>query len=182
MRLTRRSFAAILLLPATARAEDGPPWQSVRTGAAAVIMRHAIAPGGGDPPGFRREECATQRNLSEEGRAQARRIGVLLRGNGVIAATVRTSAWCRARETATLLGLGPATHEPALDSFFGDRGEGPARTEALRALLAAWRGGPLVMVTHQVNITALTTVFPASGEMVIVRTGGAPDVLGRLRT
>jgi phosphohistidine phosphatase SixA len=179
--LTRRSLAALLLIPATARAEEGP-WLAVRAGEAAVIMRHAIAPGGGDPPGYRLDDCSTQRNLSEEGRSQARRIGAVLRENGVAAASVRSSAGCRARETAELLGLGPVAREPALDSFFDDRSQGPARTEALRALLAAWRGGPLVMVTHQVNITALTGVFPASGEMVFVRTGGAPEALGRLRT
>jgi broad specificity phosphatase PhoE len=181
MRLYRRSLAAFLLLPVAARAEDAG-WDLLRQGRAAAILRHAIAPGGGDPPGFRLEACETQRTLSDEGRAQARAIGDAFRARGIAAAKVLSSGWCRCRETAELMRLGPVAREPALDSFFGDRSLGPARTEALRALLAAWSGGPLVLVTHQVNITALTGVFPASGETVLVRTGGAPEVLTRFRT
>jgi phosphohistidine phosphatase SixA len=180
MRLSRRSLAAALLLPAAARAGDDG-WDLLRTGRAAAIMRHAIAPGGGDPPGFRLDACETQRILSDEGRAQARAIGDAFRARGIGAATVLSSAWCRARETAELLGLGPVAREPSLDSFFGDRARGPGQTAALRALLASWRGGPLVMVTHQVNVTALTGVFPASGEAVLVRTGAAAEVLTRFR-
>jgi len=180
MRIPRRSLVAALLLPAAARADE-VGWEMLRRGQAAAMMRHAIAPGGGDPPGFRLDACETQRNLSDEGRAQARAIGEVFRARGIGDATVLSSAWCRARETAALLGLGLVAREPALDSFFGDRALGPGRTEALRALLAAWSGGPLVLVTHQVNITALTGVFPASGETVLVRTGAAPEVLSRFR-
>lgn len=182
MRISRRSLAAALLFaPLPARADEAG-WEALRGGRAAAIMRHAIAPGGGDPPGFRLEACETQRNLSDEGRAQARAIGAAFRARGIAAATVRASAWCRARETAELLGLGPVAREPSLDSFFGERSLGAGRTEALRALLAAWSGGPLVLVTHQVNITALTGIFPASGETVLVATGGTAEVLGRFRT
>jgi broad specificity phosphatase PhoE len=180
MLISRRSLAAALLLPAAARADEAG-WEALRQGRAAAIMRHAIAPGGGDPPGFRLGACETQRNLSDEGRAQARAIGEAFRARGISAATVLSSGWCRCLETAELLGLGPVAREPSLDSFFGDRSLGPGQTEALRALLAAWRGGPLVLVTHQVNITALTGVFPASGETVLVRTGAEPGVLSRFR-
>jgi phosphohistidine phosphatase SixA len=180
MRFSRRTLPLLLLAPLAAKAEE-EMWAALRAGRAAAILRHAIAPGGGDPPGFRLDACDTQRNLSEEGRAQARRIGDAFRANGVTAARVLASGWCRGRETAELLALGPVAREPTLDSFFADRGEGPARTAALRALLAAWRGGPLVMVTHQVNITALTGIFPASGEAVMVRVGDGAEVLGRFR-
>jgi phosphohistidine phosphatase SixA len=165
----RAVLAALLAAPARAAAD---PWQAAREGRAAILLRHAIAPGTGDPPGFRPGDCATQRTLSEAGRAQARAIGAALRARGIDQARVLSSAWCRARETAELLGLGPVGHAPALDSFFADRAAGPARTEALRGLLAAWAGpGTLVLVTHQVNITALTGVFPASGEALLVYTG-----------
>lgn len=180
MRVHRRALPFLLALPAALRAEEGA-WALLRAGRAAAILRHAIAPGGGDPPGFRLDDCATQRNLSAEGRAQATAIGAEFRARGIAAATVLSSGWCRCLETARLLALGPVSREAALDSFFADRSLGPARTEALRGLLAAWSGGPLVLVTHQVNITALTGVFPASGEAVLVRTGGEPEVLARLR-
>lgn len=162
---------ACLLPPRLARADE-TAWLGARQGRLAVLLRHAIAPGTGDPPGFRLDDCATQRLLSEAGRAQARAIGVLLRERGLAAAEVRSSAWCRCLETARLLGLGPVMREPALDSFFGDRAAGPARTATLREVLRGWQAtAPLVLVTHQVNITALTGIVPASGEALLLHTG-----------
>jgi len=81
---------------------------------------------------------------------------------------VLTSQWCRAAETARLLELGPVQEEPALNSFFGDRQDGPAQTARLREILAAARHAKLILVTHQVNITALTGVFPGSGEALVI--------------
>jgi broad specificity phosphatase PhoE len=154
-----------------ARAEDAA-WEAARRGGAAVLMRHAIAPGGGDPPGFRLDDCSTQRLLSEAGRAQARAIGEGLRARGIASARVLSSAWCRCVETAALLGLGAVTIEPILNSFFADRSTAEAQTAALRGLLRDRSGPrPLVLVTHQVNITALTGVFPAAGESLLVYTG-----------
>lgn len=167
----RMLMAALLAAPARPAAADDP-WQAAREGLAAILLRHAVAPGTGDPPGFRLGDCASQRTLSEAGRAQARAIGAALRARGIAAARVLSSAWCRATETAELLDLGPVLHEPALDSVFADRAAAPERTAALRRLLAGWTGpGALVLVTHQVNITALTGVFPASGEALLVYTG-----------
>lgn len=168
-----------LLLAAAALAGGTGPgvasvaaWADARAGRAALLMRHALAPGTGDPPGFRLEDCATQRLLSDAGRVQARAIGAMVRAQGIASATVLSSAWCRARETAELLGLGPVEHAPSLDSFFAERRPREARTTALRRLLADWTGpGALVLVTHQVNITALTGVFPASGALLLVYTG-----------
>jgi phosphohistidine phosphatase SixA len=144
-----------------------------------VLMRHALAPGTGDPPGFRLDDPATQRNLSDAGRAQARAAGALLRAAGVRFDAVWSSPWSRCVETARLMDLGPVAVEPAFGSFFGDRGEGPARTAAALALFAALPAGAKALaVTHQVNVTALTGVVPASGELLAVRVG--PD--GRLAT
>ncbi|WP_211211455.1 histidine phosphatase family protein [Elioraea tepidiphila] len=135
-------------------------------------MRHAVAPGGGDPPGFRIDDCSTQRLLSEAGRAQSRAIGEALRARGIASARVLSSAWCRCLDTAERLGLGPVTIEPILNSFFADRSTAEAQTAALRGMLRNWsEPRPLVLVTHQVNITALTGVFPASGEALLVYTG-----------
>ena len=152
----------------------------LRQPGAAAIMRHARAPGTGDPAGFQPGMCSTQRNLDEAGREQARRIGARLRAAGVTA-PVFTSEWCRTRETAELLGIGPVRPLPALNSFFGERTSEPAQTEALRAFIAGL-DGPAVLVTHQVNITALTGVYPADGEMIVLRRGpnGSYAVAGRL--
>ncbi len=140
-----------------------------------LLLRHANAPGVGDPPGMDLADCATQRNLDDRGRAQAAVLGERIRAAGVPGARVLTSEWCRCRETARLLGLGPVEDLPALNSFFEQPAEREPRLAALRAFLAGLPrdGGPVVLVTHQVTITALTGRFPASGEGVVLRLG--PD-------
>jgi len=142
-----------------------------------AIMRHALAPGTGDPANFTLGDCSTQRNLSEAGRRQARRTGDFLRGVGVDSARVFTSQWCRCRDTAELLDLGPVEALPALNSFFRNRERGPEQTRALRDKIAGMDlSEPVVMVTHQVNITRLTDVFPSSGEIVVLRRGEDGDL------
>lgn len=149
-----------------------------------VMYRHALAPGTGDPEGFSPGDCATQRNLNEAGREQARAIGDALRAAGVREARVLTSRWCRARETARLLGFGAPEELAALDSFFRRSGEREPATDALRGFIAGLPpSGPLViLVSHQVNVTALTGIFPASGEGVVLdgRGGGPVSAVGRL--
>ena len=177
--------AALLAATATTAAEtanEPAAWGALRQGAV-VVFRHANAPGGGDPPGMTVGDCASQRNLDEGGRDQARRIGERLRKEKVAVGAVWSSAWCRTLETAALLQAGTVRNQPAFDSFFADRSREPAQTAAARELLRGWRGpGALVVVTHQVNITALTGVLPASGEGVVLRrgSGGRLDVVGRV--
>jgi phosphohistidine phosphatase SixA len=159
-----------------------PSWQALQRGEAAALLRHALAPGTGDPAGFSLRDCATQRNLSEGGRTQARRIGDFFRIRGIKEARVYSSQWCRCLETARLLGLGPVEERPALNSFFGEPGRGPEQTAKTRAFLSTLFGKkPAILVTHQVNITALTRVFPSSGETIIfqMEKNGAGKVLGR---
>jgi len=158
-------------------------WTALRTGEAVALIRHALAPGTGDPAGFKLEDCATQRNLSEEGRRQARQIGAAFRENDIASAQVLSSRWCRCMETARLLALGPVEPFPVLDSFFNQAGRGPAQTTALREFLSRpHEGSPRVLVTHQVNITGLTGVVPRSGEMIVVQPTADGDmrVMGRL--
>ena len=179
------ALVLLLALPAAVPAQEDSLWDALRAGGHIVLMRHALAPGGGDPPGFRLDDCATQRNLSEEGRAQARGIGEGFRSRGIPVDRVLTSQWCRCRETAALLGLGPVEEYPALNSFFSDRSTGDAQIEELRRFVSRPApGGNLILVTHQVNITGLTGVFPDSGELVVLRPGpsGSFAVVGRLRT
>ncbi|MBX9748005.1 MAG: histidine phosphatase family protein [Roseococcus sp.] len=126
-------------------------------------------------------ECATQRNLDTEGRAQAIRIGEALRARGVAVGAVLTSQWCRTTETAELAFPGRGRSEPAFNSFFADRSTGPAQTEAARRLLLGWGGpGALFVSTHQVNITALTRIVPASGEGIVLQAGSL-TVVGRIK-
>ena len=178
--------AALVLvagLPTVWAAEDA--WALLRMPGHVVFMRHSEAPGGaGDPPGFRLDECATQRNLSEDGRAHARRTGEAFRKNGVAFDRVLTSPWCRCRETALL------AHRPR------GRADGGVEQSRRAPATCCWPGGSpeaylasldgstrVLFVTHGIVINALTGISPASGEMVIVRPGpgGAAGVAGRLR-
>jgi phosphohistidine phosphatase SixA len=172
--IARAVLAAALLVAAAPGRADEALWAALADGGHVALMRHAEAPGTGDPENFRLEDCSTQRNLDEAGREQARRTGEAFRDHGVAIGRVLSSRWCRCLETAELLELGNVEPFAPLDSFFGDRGRGPDQTAAVRALLAdADAEGPsLVMVTHQVNITALTGIFPRSGEIVVLRLGG----------
>lgn len=182
------SFCILLLASpfvpkAFATPDDSQLWQAVARGGHVLLMRHARAPGGGDPAGFRLEQCATQRNLDSVGQNQARRIGDAFRRAGVTQAQVFSSRWCRCLETGQLLALGKVTPLPALDSFFSNPEREREQTrETLARIKAADLSTPLVLVTHQVNITALTGVFPGSGEIVVARR--MPDgkllVVGRL--
>lgn len=172
-----------ILAPAWAAEDTADLWAALRRGEAVAVMRHAVAPGTGDPASFRLDDCSTQRNLSEEGRAQARAIGARFRAHGIDRAKVYSSQWCRCLETARLLELGPVEPMAALNSFFRDRGQGPAQTAEVLELLAARPSeDSIVLVTHQVNVTALTEVFPQSGEVVVARPNedGGLDVLGRI--
>ncbi len=185
------SWLALILLPllflmmperAFSQATRDDVWDQVGQGRAVVLLRHALAPGFGDPPGFRIGDCSTQRNLSEEGRDQARAIGEFLRRRGVTSAAVYTSQWCRCIDTARLLNVGRVLELPSLNSFFEDSAPGEGQTRDLRRFIASLPAkGPAVFVTHQVNITALTGIVPSPGEIVVFRlTGGEKGVvLGR---
>ncbi|MEM6374962.1 MAG: histidine phosphatase family protein [Pseudomonadota bacterium] len=171
-------LAISVSLPGLARAQD---WAALDSPTAIILMRHALAPGTGDPANFALGDCATQRNLDARGRVQATRIGEDLRARGIDVAEIWTSQWCRCRETADLLALAPIRDMPPLNSFFRNRSQGPAQSAALLQDLARWQGGRLILVTHQVNITALTDIFPASGEMIVTEyRDGRLDVTGRV--
>jgi phosphohistidine phosphatase SixA len=181
---------AIVLLPtcsAAAAADEAALWEALRTGGHVALLRHALAPGTGDPADFTLDDCDTQRNLSNEGRLQAKRVGDRLRANGIEDVRVLSSQWCRCLETAELLGFGTVEWLAALNSFFRDYSHREPRTKALRAWLAregSMLDSPAVLVSHQVNITALTGVQPASATLVVVRPtlDGEIEVLGTIST
>jgi broad specificity phosphatase PhoE len=162
MKLSRRHALLVMAAgPSHARAPGGP----------LLLMRHAQTdPGVGDPPGFVLERCSTQRNLSPEGRAQARSFGATLAAQGLRPTAMRSSRWCRclhtADEVAQGLGLVAATEAwAALDSFFDEREREPQQTALLRARLSALRGpGFEFWVSHQVNISAFVGAATQMGQ------------------
>lgn len=187
MRIMRRAFLALALGGAIFEPAHASEvlWGALRSGEAVALLRHAEAPGVGDPPGFRLADCSTQRNLSAAGRAQAVAIGDLFRANGIAAARVFSSEWCRCLDTAHLLRLGEVIPLEQLNSLFGDRSAEPERSAALLSWLRRQAtGAPTVLVSHQANIGALTGQFPGSGEMIIVRVhSDRPlEFLGRIPT
>ena len=148
-----------------------------------VLLRHALAPGTGDPASFQLNDCSTQRNLSEAGREQSIAIGDAFRSRDIPVIEVLSSQWCRCLETAELMNIGPVEAFPALNSFFRDRDTADTQTTQIQDYVAANsdRPGVIVMVTHQVNITALSDVFPQSGSAVVVQLeGGQLNVLGEI--
>jgi broad specificity phosphatase PhoE len=180
-----RAFVLLVALGlAGAPAANEALWAQLARGGLVILIRHTITtPGAGDPPGMRLDDCKTQRNLSEDGRAHARRVGAAWRERGVESQRVIASPWCRCLETARLAFGKVDDTSTALSNLFG-RLENPAtQLRALRPLVGAYRGkGNLVLVSHGATIAALTGVSPATGEMVVVapRGGESFEVLGRL--
>ena len=191
--LSARLWAPLLLtlcalgpwLPAAQAEDQGEAWRAARAPGTHLLMRHELAPGLGDPADFSLADCGAQRNLNVAGRQQARRIGERPRAASVKPDRVLTSQWCRCLDTAVPLGLGEVEDQPALNSFFRDASTRTAQTagalDLLRRLDAA--GEKALLVTHQVNITALTGIFPASREILVTRLeDGRLRALARIKT
>ena len=158
--------------------------RQINSGGHVLMIRHAYAPGTGDPENFKIGDCSTQRNLSDEGRTQAKSIGQWLRGRGIESARVFSSQWCRCLETAELIGLGTVLELPALNSFFERPQDAETNLAALRAFLSKQPedGELILLVTHFVTISAIAKENVSSGEGVLLQltgTGGF-DVLGNL--
>ena len=178
-------WLAQLVLTAPALADEAAVWAALREDGNVALMRHTDAPGPpGDPPGFRLDDCKTQRNLSAQGRADARAIGERLKAQRVTFAKVLSSPWCRCVDTAKLMGMGSVQIEAAFSNIVVLNDRVAELTEAGRAVLTAWKGpGTLLVVTHGANIAALTGgPNPSSGEIVVVsvKAGGPLRELGRL--
>lgn len=179
-------FLTVIILTPLASSTPGTrsPVDALHDGGTVLLIRHALAPGSGDPDHFILEDCTTQRNLNRQGRDQARAIGAFLHRQGIAGARVYASQWCRCLETARLMDLGPVQPLPALNSFYARPEDRPGRMQALRSFLDRQpRDGPLIiMVTHYVTINALTGEGVSSGEGVVLqRDGAGQHVLGRLR-
>ena len=129
-----------------------------------VFLRHALAPGYGDPPEFNIDNCKTQRNLNDAGQDQARSIGLNLKMIGVSFDEIYSSEWCRCLETASLMNLGEVISFTGLNSFFQDHYD---KEDTLRQLMKRLEGldktNRILMVTHQVVISAITGINVGSG-------------------
>jgi phosphohistidine phosphatase SixA len=172
----------LVLCLALAAPVQADPMAAAATPGAILLMRHATAPGTGDPADMRLGDCSTQRNLSVEGREEARRLGDRFRAAGIGFDRILASEWCRTTETAELMALGPVTPFPPANSFFSDRSTADRQTAEVLAYLSMLPPDERVLiVTHQVNITALTGIAPQSGEIVVTRReGNSLVVLDRL--
>jgi len=169
------------LKPSLTAADSDEAWAALAQGGHVALIRHGNAPPGygGDPPGFKIDDCKTQRNLDDRGRGEARALGEAFRGHGVPVDRVLSSPWCRCLDTAHLMAVGPVEISWAL---VPDRDPGnPVRLRELKEMVAAWRGpGTLVLVTHAFTVRALLGFLPIQGETVVLKPGAASPAGGDL--
>ncbi|MFZ2650193.1 MAG: histidine phosphatase family protein [Burkholderiaceae bacterium] len=194
--IDRRAVLALSLVPLwsasiVARADDASLVRLLRQGGVAVLMRHAqTTPGVGDPPGWKIEQCSSQRNLDDSGIAHAQRIGLWFAAQNLRPTAVRHSPWCRTRDTARL-AFGRGEPWPALANIFEDRSGADMQAAEVRKFVQALQPGELaVLVSHGSTINHIVGVGTATGEAVLVRgrskagaaAGSGPlEVLGRLQ-
>lgn len=174
--------AAILYVVAavgSVAADD--PWSALRNGSKVVLIRHGATIGGaGDPAGFRLEDCATQRNLTDKGIAESKAAGERMRAQKVPVGKVISSQWCRCQDTAKLMALGPVEINATFNNAYTFSDRRDELTKGARAVIGAWKGpGALIIVTHGANILPLTGFQPAEGEMIVVEPEAMAD--GRLK-
>jgi phosphohistidine phosphatase SixA len=182
-RLALAAFALALVAAPAAVADDSrEAWAALAKGGHVALVRHGNAPPGfGDPPGFKIDDCATQRNMDEKGRAQSRAVGEAFRQHAVRVDKILSSPWCRCLETARLMALGPVEGTMAVAA--SDRS--PDRVVVLKQMVSDWRGpGTLVVVTHALTVQALVGIMPGQAETVVLRPklGKEPgvEVVGRI--
>ena len=182
--LTLCLFGLTSFAVAGVNSDEADMIERMRAGGHILMIRHALAPGSGDPANFQIGDCSTQRNLDDRGRNQARAIGNWLRSNGIVSARLYSSQWCRCLETAELLKMGAVAELPALNSFYELPQDREPNLKALGKFIAEQdSNGPLIiLVTHFVTISAITNEGVSSGEGVLVKLNkDAPfEVVGRL--
>jgi broad specificity phosphatase PhoE len=178
---TRALALITLCLGATPAHAADAVWDALRTAGAVVVLRHSYAPGGFDPPSSRLDDCSTQRNLDDVGRAQARRVGEAFRAHGIVVGAVLSSPRCRCLDTARL-AFGQATVLAALQGALNDEERRRRQLDEIKTVIAQHRGDePLVLVTHGSVVTDLTALNIRMGEFVVLRAGDEGHVVaGRL--
>ena len=163
---------SLSITPGLTAGDSEEAWAALVKGGHVALIRHGNAPPGygGDPPGFKIDDCKTQRNLDEQGRGEASALGEAFRNRGVRVDRILSSPWCRCLETARLMAVGPVEESWAL---VPDRDlSSPVRLLELKGIVSAWRGsGTLVLVTHALTVRALLGFLPIQGETVVLRPG-----------
>ena len=177
------ALALSLLAPPGLAADDSKGWTALLEGGHVALIRHGHAPPGygGDPPGFKIDDCKTQRNLDELGRQQARALGDAFRSRGVRVERVLSSPWCRCLETARLMAVGSVESTWALVPDTAPFAR--VRLTELKELVSTWRGsGTLVLVTHAFTVRALLGFLPLQGETAVLKPrsgdGAGGDLVG----
>ena len=179
------SILALLLAVGPARAADEQAaWAALAGGGHIALIRHGNAPPGygGDPPGFRFDDCKTQRNLDDKGRAQGKALGEAFRGHGVRVDRVLSSPVCRCMDTASLMAVGNVESSYAL---VPDRDPNRLRFRELKDIVSSWRGpGTLVLVSHGFTIEPLVGINPEQAEVVVLKptpgSGNGASIVGRI--
>ena len=170
-RFTGLALGISLLIASIAGADEaGDAWAALAKGGHVVLIRHGNAPPGqgGDPPGFKVNDCSTQRNLDELGREEARALGVAFRKHGVRVDRTLSSPWCRCLETAGLMAVGEVESTWALVPDTNPNSK--PRLSELKTLVSEWKGpGTLVLVTHALTIRPLVGFLPLQAEAVVVK-------------
>ena len=171
IRLSAFALAFLLTLGCVPASADEAGLAALKLGGHVMIVRHGLTtPGFGDPPNFRLDDCATQRNLIEEGREQARTLGRLLREQKIVVERVLSSQWCRARETAKLIDAGEVGLLALSNNLYGRPQQREAQTRELRAAIAAWNGkGNLLLVSHGSVIFSITGKSPSEAEGYVLK-------------
>lgn len=177
---------ALLITPAR-HADPQDAWAALVEGGHVALIRHANAPPGqgGDPPGFRIDDCATQRNLDETGRAQAKALGEAFRSRGVRVDSIRSSPWCRCLDTAALMAVGPVARSWALVPATERNPNAAAALRALQEMVSSWGGpGTLVLVAHGLTARVLLGIVPDQAETLVLKpvpgSASGVHVVGRI--
>lgn len=180
-------FALLLALPAQGAAAAEFDLAKLRDGGYVVLLRHVTAGGSdSDSDDFDLKDCRTQRQVGPSGRAEAAALAARFEAAGIGEARVLSSQWCRALQTAELLGLGPVTQEPALNYYHWRLGDEQAMNETLSRYLAGLQapppGPPLVLVSHSTAFTVMGLEAPGAGGGLVLRPNGTakPDIVGEI--
>ena len=170
MRLIKIILVIFLFLTNVIKADNEVQvLENLKKGGNLIFIRHAYAPGGGDPDNFDIADCSTQRNLSNSGKEQSKKIGIFFEQNQIPVDQVLSSEWCRCKETAQI-AFNKFETKNFLNSFFSEKFAKNTKKQIkeLKRYIQNWNGEKnLVLVTHYVVISEALNYAPSSGEIVI---------------